>query len=182
MTQTTQTAKPRNRWSLFIWGGAAALLLIPLVAMQFTREVNWTVSDFAIMGGLLASVCGVYEIATRISDNAAYRAAAAVAIVAAFLLTWVNLAVGIIGSEDNPENLLFGGVILVGLIGAVIARFRPAGMAWALIAMAIAQAAIAVRIYLDGDRVAVLAAVFVVPWLSSAALFQLAARMQAHQR
>jgi hypothetical protein len=57
------------------------------------------------------------------TDNRAYRAAVGVAIAAAFILVWMNLAVGIIGSEDNPANLMYGGVLAIGIIGAVIARF-----------------------------------------------------------
>ena len=55
------------------------------------------------------------------------------------MLVWINLAVGIIGSEDNPANLMYGGVLAVGVAGAVAARFRPGGMARALAATALAQ-------------------------------------------
>jgi hypothetical protein len=55
----------------------------------------------------------------------------------ALILVWVNAAVGIIG--DGPVNLMYFGVLAVGLVGALIARFRPLGMAWTLFAMAIAQ-------------------------------------------
>lgn len=41
----------------------------------------------------------------------------------------MNGAVGIVGSEDNPANLMYGGVLAVGIVGAVIARFRAEGMA-----------------------------------------------------
>jgi hypothetical protein len=47
--------------------------------------------------------------------------------------------VGLIGSEDNPANTLYGFVLLIGFTGAVIARFRPRGMATAMYATAIAQ-------------------------------------------
>src|SRR5688572_8042949 len=58
-----------------------------------------------------------------------YRFAVGVALAAALFLVWMNLAVGLIGTEDNPANLLYGGVLAVGIIGAIIARFRPHGMA-----------------------------------------------------
>jgi hypothetical protein len=45
--------------------------------------------------------------------------------VAAFILIWMNLAVGIIGSEDNPANLMYGGVLAVAIVGAFMVRFRP---------------------------------------------------------
>jgi hypothetical protein len=50
------------------------------------------------------------------------------------------LASGIIGQDGDPANMMYFGVLAVGITGAVIARFRPAGMARALIAMALAQA------------------------------------------
>ena len=51
----------------------------------------------------------------------------------------MNLAVGIIGSEDNPANLLYLGVLAVGILGAGFVRFRPRGMARTLLATALAQ-------------------------------------------
>lgn len=170
-------ARRRNRWSLAIWGGAGGLLLIPLIAMQFTREVNWTGSDFVVMGVLLAIVCGCYELATRLSDNTAYRAGAAIAVVTGFLTIWVNGAVGMLGDEGNPANLLFGGVLLVGIIGAILARFRPEGMALAMYATALAQGAMTVYALVGGySEVVVHVGFFIIPWLLSASLFQKAAR------
>ena len=72
-----------------------------------------------------------------------YRAAVGVGVGAALLLTWVNLAVGIIGEPDERANVLYLGVPAVGIIGAVIARLEPRGMARALFATALAQALIA---------------------------------------
>ena len=129
-------------WRWFRWamrGGAAILIALPLVAMQFTTEVDWTASDFIIMGAMLGIAAGTVELAMRASGNSAYRLGAIVAVGAGFLLTWVNLAVGIIGSEDNPLNLVYGGVLGVAVVGSLIADFRPAGMARALFATAAAQ-------------------------------------------
>jgi hypothetical protein len=112
--------------------------------MQFTDGVNWDVADFVIAGALLVGVGVPYELAVRKTGDTAYRAAVGVALAAAFLLVWVNGAVGIIGSEDNPANLVYYGVLAVGLIGAFVARFRPGGMARALAVTALAQASVAV--------------------------------------
>jgi hypothetical protein len=162
-------------------GGAAALLLVPLVAMRFTDEVKWTGSDFATFGVMLALPLAGLELAMRASASFAYRAAVAVALGAAFLMTWVNLAVGVIGDEDNLLNLLFFGVLAVGIVGAVIARFRPAGMARALVATALAQALVAVvaLIAQAGLAPVVLTTAFAAPWLASAWLFGRAAQQQA---
>jgi hypothetical protein len=83
------------------------------------------------------------ERSTMLARNA-YRAAVGIALATALILIWMNLAVGLIGSEDNPANLLYGGVLAVGLIGVLIARFRPHGVARALFATAIAQALVPV--------------------------------------
>ena len=171
-----------NRWRPAVWGTAAGLLLLPLVAMQFTEEVGWTPFDFMVFGTMLFAACGTYELGARMSGNTAYRAAFGVAVVAGFLLVWVNLAVGIIGTENNPANLMFGGVLVVGIVGALVARFRPQGMARALMATAVAQAlvvAIAVVAAIGFDFALVgLTGFFVAMWLVSAGLFRKAAREQ----
>lgn len=75
--------------------------------------------------------------------NSTYALAAGVALVAALLLVWLSLGMGIIGRDGDPANVVYFGVLAVGLIGALIARFRPQGMARALMATALAQAAVA---------------------------------------
>ena len=183
--QSDGARAPRiNRWSRMIWGAAAALLAVPFVAMRFTSEVNWDAADFIVMGALLGAACGAYEIATRLSASMVYRAAAGVAVLGAFLLVWVNLAVGIVGSEDNPANLMFFGVPVVGLVGAALVRGRPSGMARTLLAMAAAQVLVAVIATVPGwgepvhapPAVAGVTLFFLAPWLVSAALFRRAAR------
>jgi hypothetical protein len=165
-----------SSWRLAAWSAAAFLLLLPLVAMQFTDEVNWTTADFVVFGAMLACAGGAFELATRMTRNTAYRAAVGVALAAAFLLVWANGAVGIIGSEDNPANLMFGGVLAVGLVGAAVARFRPQGMARALVATALAQVLAAVVAAVAGmGYIFVATAFFAALWLGSAWLFRRAA-------
>jgi hypothetical protein len=72
-----------------------------------------------------------------------YRIAVGVALAAALILVWLSLGVGIIGRDGDPANAMYFGVLAVGIIGAVIARFRPRGMAHALFATALAQTAVA---------------------------------------
>jgi hypothetical protein len=160
-----------------MWGAAAGLLLLPAVAMRFDSGVNWSASDFAVMGAMLFVACGAYELATWRSGITAYRAGVGVAILAAFLTVWVNLAVGMFGSEQNPANLLFGGVLAVGVIGAAIARLRPMGMARAMLATAVAQAAMTLYALVGGYADAALPiGAFMLPWLASAAVFKKAAQ------
>ena len=166
-----------NRWRTAIWGSAALLLLLPLVAMQFTDDVQWTLVDFVTFGTMLGVACGSYELATRLSGNTVYRAAAGLAVATGFLLVWATLAVGFIGDEGNPANLMFAGVLGVGIVGAAIARFRPRGMARALVVTAIAQASATVIALVArlGDAPLMPTVVFVALWLGAAALFRKAA-------
>ncbi len=159
----------------------AFILLIPLIAMQFTNEVNWNLADFVLMGALLLGAGLAYELVARSSDRAAYRTAAGLAVVATFLLVWVNGAVGIIG--DSPINLMYFGVSVVLIIGATVSRLKPEGMARALIATAITQALIPViaLIILIPDfspnilEVFVLNAFFIMMFVGSSLLFSRAA-------
>ncbi|MBD2158916.1 hypothetical protein [Leptolyngbya sp. FACHB-16] len=74
--------------------------------------------------------------------NTTYRLAVSIAIATAFILVWLSLGVGIIGRDGDPANLMYFGVLVVGIIGALIARFRPRGMARALFATALAQTSV----------------------------------------
>ena len=55
-----------------------------------------------------------------------------------------NLAMGVIESKNNPASFLYRVVLLVGIVGAVLARFQSRSMARALIATPSAQVLIAV--------------------------------------
>jgi hypothetical protein len=142
-TTTNANAENRKRaetrWRITAWSLAAFVLLLPLVAMQFSDQVNWSVWDFALAGTLLGGALLTFELVVRKTASRAYRAAAALALAGAFLLIWINGAVGIIGSEDEPANQLYALVLAVGIIGAVLARFQPQGMARAMFAAASAQ-------------------------------------------
>ena len=122
---------------------AACILMLPLVAMQITDQVRWDLADFVVAGALLVGTGLAYQLAARKAGNVAYRAALGVALAAALLLVWANLAVGVIGEPDEPANAMYFGVPAVGLVGAIIARLQPLGMARALFATALAQALVA---------------------------------------
>jgi hypothetical protein len=117
----------------------AFILLIPLLAAP-----AWTLFDFVFAGALIFGTGLTYVLVARKAGNIAYRAAVGIALAAAFILVWLTGAVGIIGSEDNNANSMYFGVLGVGIIGAIVARFRPHGMARALFATALAQALVAV--------------------------------------
>ena len=165
-----------NRWRIVGWGTAVALILTPLIAMQFTRDVDWTAGDFLFAVVLIGGVGAAFELAVRRSHSPAYRAGIAFALAAAFLIVWANGAVGMIGPEGNPYNLYFYGVILVALIGAVIARFRPSGMSWAMGFAAVAQAVVSGGGLYGDPRGGLFSLAFAGLWLGSAAFFGKAAR------
>jgi hypothetical protein len=166
----------------------ALLLMVPLVAMQFTDQVNWTAPDFAVAGALLFGAGVSFVLMARLADHAAHRLAAGLAVAAALMLVWANLAVGIIGSENNPANLMYFGVLAVEILGACIARLRPHGMSRALSATALAQTLVAVIAFVAGPGAAeppgrfgvlVLNGFFVALFAASAWLFGHAARSRA---
>jgi hypothetical protein len=161
-----------NPWRIVGWGTVAALLLAPLVAMQFTSEVDWDETDFIVMGFIFGSLGLALEFMISRSDSIAYRIASGIAILAAFLLIWANLAVGMIGSENNPNNLLFGGVLAIALAGSIAARFRPTGMALVTAAAGVTQIAIAVGGIATDPRGAFSSSVLGGLWLLAALLFR----------
>lgn len=121
-----------------------AILLIPLVAMQYTNEVVWTVSDFIFAGTMLFGTGLSYKLITMKASSFSYKLAVGLALFSGLFLLWANLAVGLIGSEDNPFNLVYFVVLAVGLIGSTLARFRSKGLMWTLYAMAISQGVITI--------------------------------------
>lgn len=122
----------------------AILLLLPLIAMQFTDEVVWGPEDFLVAGVLLAGTGLLLELMLSRATTTAYRLAAGLGLGSALFLVWVNLAVGVIGDEGNPANAMYLAVIAVGIIGAGAARLQPRGMARTMYGMIAVQALIAV--------------------------------------
>lgn len=88
----------KNKRLLIILASAAVLLLIPFIAMQFTNEVNWSISDFAIMGGMLTGTGLLIELTLRMVKSWQNRLIICGVVLVLFLLVWAELAVGIFGS------------------------------------------------------------------------------------
>lgn len=85
----------KNKRLIIIVITVAFLLLIPLIAMQFTAEVNWTLSDFIIAGVLMLGTGVLCELVLRKVNKTSLRTGICIAILAIFLLIWAELAVGI---------------------------------------------------------------------------------------
>jgi hypothetical protein len=166
-------------WRMMVWGGAAALMLAPAVASRMTDEMAWDSADFILVGLLLAAACGAWELAMRKTRSWPYAAGAVVAAGTAVLLFLVNGAVGFIGSEADPVNLVFFGVLTLALGGAVVVRFRPEGMARTMAVTAgaqVAAGALGVALVPDLRGFLLGTALFVPLWLLSAWLFARAGR------
>ena len=95
MTQETKSLLFQR--SIFAWIAAAtgALLLIPLIAMQFTTEVQWGLADFSIMGALLFGLASSFVLIARRIPRP-QRVLIGIVFVAAFLYIWAELGVGIL--------------------------------------------------------------------------------------
>jgi hypothetical protein len=182
-------ANPNDRLTstlrLIGWTLVAGLLITPAVAMRFTDEVQWTTSDFIFAGVILIGAGAIAELAVRASGDWSYRIGAGLAVLASVLLVWINGAVGIIGSEDNPANLLYIGVILAAFVGGVASRFHAGGLSLAMVSAAGLQMVIGILAVLRNwgagsenwpRPVIVLSGIFCLIWLASAALFRRAAR------
>lgn len=121
------------------WAGAGIALLLPLVAMPFTNEVQWTGSDFLIAGLLLFGPLGLYTWVKRSGASTAYRVGLGMALSAVVLTLW---AIGAVGITDTAADGLYVGALALGGIGAGVARGRARGMAWAMAGTAVALLAV----------------------------------------
>ncbi len=180
----------RSRRLTVLAAVVALILMIPLIAMQISDEWNWDLFDFVFAGTLLFGAGLTYELVANKGGTAAYRSAVGLAVATALILVWVNAAVGIIG-DDESFNLMYFGVLAIGIFGALIARLQPHGMARALFAMAIAQMLVPLIVLMIPNLrgalmeppgvvgVFALNAFFAMLWIASAWLFRKAARNNA---
>lgn len=187
MAELARSSSRGNIWRIIGWGTAVALLAAPFVAMQLHAEgVDWSAGDFIFAGALFAVIGGLLEIAVRLSRNGPYRGGVALALLGNLLVIWSNLAVGIVGSENNAVNQFFFAALLVGIAGACIARFRARGMWMAMASTAVALEVafvIATTFRTDEPNVShwtemVGVTIFALIFLGSAALFRRAAQSQ----
>lgn len=120
----------------------SGILLIPLLGNLF---MGWSWPPLAFVGaGLILFSLGLAgALIARMGNHMShgshlpYRAAFAIACLTGLILLFINAAAGIIG--DGPINLMYLGVLATAFLGAVLARFRPRGMAFTLLATAAAQ-------------------------------------------
>lgn len=97
MSAITQLKHAFPKRTVLMVCAIALVLALPLVAMQLTTEVDWTASDFLIAGMLLVGIALMVEFALRKLVNPRQRKFTILALFAALLLIWAELAVGVIG-------------------------------------------------------------------------------------
>ena len=88
----------QNKRLITILATAMGILLIPLIAMNFTNEVNWTIFDFLVVGILLFGTGLTFEFILRKIKTLRYRILFGIALFVVLFLVWAELAVGIFGT------------------------------------------------------------------------------------
>jgi hypothetical protein len=100
------------RSALRVTFGVAVILSLPLVAMQFTDEVVWSLADFVLAGALLAVVGVAIELAVKKAGN----------LVAAAGIAALGIAAAIVGNGDDAPGLVLLGIVLIASAGAIGVR------------------------------------------------------------
>ncbi len=158
------------------------VLLIPLWGVFHVDGWNWDWHGFVVAGAFVFTAAMTYELGVKGMSNKAYRFAMGLAVATAFVLTWANFVLAV---DVSLANFMYFGVVVVGLVGAAIARLRASGMAVALFVTAMAQMLVPFIALVfwkthvaQGAAVPVLGlnGVFIVLFAMSALLFRRAAR------
>jgi hypothetical protein len=173
--------KPLTKSILTVALVTLGLLLIPLIGQQFSAEVNWTLSDFVAAGTLLFGTGSAFVFISRMAQNSMYKVAGGLALITLLFLVWSNLAVGLIGSEDEPANLMYFGIVFIGILGSIFSRFKALGMSYTSFAMAGGIVLIAIIALTMGmqdysgssvSEILAINAFFIVPFALSGLLFR----------
>lgn len=176
----TMTADPSRRLDnalrLLMWTGLLGLWLLPIIAKQFSDEVQWSTMDHVFWFFLLGVPGLIVDLVSRMTPSWSYRGGVIIGLATSFVITWANLAVGIVGNEENPINLVFFGVVAIAMIGSPLVGFRAARLRWVLYLTAAAQALTALTALQAEPFVLVFCGVTTALWLAAATLFGQAAK------
>ena len=85
----------RNKGLIGIVLAVFLLLLVPLIAMSYTEEVNWTLTDFIVAACLLLATGLTIDLLIRKVKKVNYRIAMVLTVIAVLAIVWVQLAVGL---------------------------------------------------------------------------------------
>lgn len=136
-THMSQMGKTMLRVAL----GALAALMVPLVASRLVPGWNWPAGSFVFVYVLFFATGMAYALIARKMGAWSYKAGVGVALVAGFALGWSNMVH--VADSENPALLVYYSVLVVGLIGAWLARLEARGLARTLFVMAAILALIA---------------------------------------
>ena len=170
-TKTARTPMPMPLRAI-LWGAIFAAFAIPVTARLVKAEMPWTASDFVVAAIGLGVLGLLIEFGYWLSDSWSYRIAAIGAALGAFMLVWVNLAVGFIGNEDNPLNLAYFAMLGIVLLGGLLVRFRARGMAALMVFAAVVQLSVPVIAWQGWGFEWLATGIFCVGWLGAAILFR----------
>jgi hypothetical protein len=170
-THMTQMSKTMLRVALVALG----LLMVPLVASQVVEGWHWTAGGFVRVYILFFGTGLAYALIARKMGAWSYKAGVGVALVAGFALGWSNMVQ--VADSGHPENLVYYSVLVVGGIGALLARLKARGLALTLFAMAATLALIAVILPSGAPpdmarRMAIGHGVYVVLFIASGLMFR----------
>ena len=121
--------------------GALAVLMVPLVASRLVEGWYWDAGAFVVVYVLFFATGMVYAVIARKMGVWSYKAGVGVALVAGFGLGWSNMVH--VADSENPANLVYYSVLVVGVVGACLARLEARGVARTLFVMAATLALIA---------------------------------------
>jgi hypothetical protein len=121
--------------------GALAFLTVPLVASRVVEGWNWPPKAFVLLFVLLFATGMAFALVARRMGAWSYKAGVGVALATAFALGWSNMVH--VADSENPANLAYYGVLVLGALGAGLARFEARGLARTTFTMAAVLAAIA---------------------------------------
>jgi hypothetical protein len=170
-THMSQLGKTMLRVAL----GALAVWMVPLVASQFFEDWHWGVGGFVRVYVLFFLTGMVMALVARRMGVWSYKAGVGLALVAGFALGWSTMVQ--VADSGHPERLWYHSVLVVGAIGACLARLKAPGLAWTLFAMAATLALIAVTLPSGAPpdmarRMAIGHGVFVALFTASGLLFR----------
>jgi hypothetical protein len=120
------------------------MLMVPLVASHFVGDWNWPVGAFVRVYVLFFGTGMVFALVARRMGAWSYKVGVGVALVAGFALGWSNMVH--VADSGNPANLVYYSVLVVGVVGALLARLEARGLARTLFAMAATLALIALTL------------------------------------
>ena len=122
--------------------GAVAVWVVPLVASQFVEGWHWGLGGFVRLYILFFATGMVIALIARRMGVWSYKAGVALALVTGFALGWSTVVQ--VADSGHPENLVYYSVLVVGIVGALLARLQARGLAYTLFAMAATLALIVV--------------------------------------